>query len=304
MQRRRSLLSRQAGRGGLDRGLCGGRPWAARTCPLRPRQENLRSLPRRGWRALRDRRRLHARQYPPFRRPGEGRHDRVPEAQRAVQPYGRLARAAAGLPRPRDLSDRGAQRPHLLSTSPRPAGRARAAEDLSVPRRQQPERRDIHQGAGPRTSGPGRNVSFTPGDYLQLDIPAYDEIRFRDFDIPAALRRRLGAPARLRPCRPQPRGRPPQQLLARQQPEAGAHAALQRAHRHAAAGPGLPAGRRVQLTYSASSLATSFPPSARSAISTSGPRSARWSTSAGAPAWRRCAPSSRTSSRPSARPAR
>jgi MocE subfamily Rieske [2Fe-2S] domain protein len=25
---------------------------------------------------------------------------------------------------------------------------------------------------------------FTPGDYLQLDIPAYDEIRFRDFDIP------------------------------------------------------------------------------------------------------------------------
>lgn len=25
---------------------------------------------------------------------------------------------------------------------------------------------------------------FTPGDYLQFDIPAYDEIRFRDFDIP------------------------------------------------------------------------------------------------------------------------
>lgn len=25
---------------------------------------------------------------------------------------------------------------------------------------------------------------FTPGDYLQLDIPAYGEIRFRDFDIP------------------------------------------------------------------------------------------------------------------------
>jgi MocE subfamily Rieske [2Fe-2S] domain protein len=25
---------------------------------------------------------------------------------------------------------------------------------------------------------------FTPGDYLQLDIPAYDQIRFRDFDIP------------------------------------------------------------------------------------------------------------------------
>jgi Na+-transporting NADH:ubiquinone oxidoreductase subunit F len=26
--------------------------------------------------------------------------------------------------------------------------------------------------------------SFTPGDYLQFDIPAYDAIRFRDFDIP------------------------------------------------------------------------------------------------------------------------
>ena len=27
-------------------------------------------------------------------------------------------------------------------------------------------------------------VTFTPGDYLQMDIPAYGEIRFRDFDIP------------------------------------------------------------------------------------------------------------------------
>ncbi|MBU4459296.1 MAG: fatty acid desaturase [Verrucomicrobia bacterium] len=26
-------------------------------------------------------------------------------------------------------------------------------------------------------------VAFTPGDYLQIDIPAYDAIRFRDFDI-------------------------------------------------------------------------------------------------------------------------
>jgi MocE subfamily Rieske [2Fe-2S] domain protein len=26
-------------------------------------------------------------------------------------------------------------------------------------------------------------LAFTPGDYLQLDIPAYDAIRFRDFDI-------------------------------------------------------------------------------------------------------------------------
>jgi Na+-transporting NADH:ubiquinone oxidoreductase subunit F len=31
---------------------------------------------------------------------------------------------------------------------------------------------------------PAEKVSFTPGDYLQVDIPAYEEIRFRDFDIP------------------------------------------------------------------------------------------------------------------------
>ena len=28
------------------------------------------------------------------------------------------------------------------------------------------------------------SIEFTPGDYLQLDIPAYDEIKFLDFDIP------------------------------------------------------------------------------------------------------------------------
>jgi len=31
---------------------------------------------------------------------------------------------------------------------------------------------------------PEEKIEFTPGDYMQLDIPAYDEIRFRDFDIP------------------------------------------------------------------------------------------------------------------------
>lgn len=30
----------------------------------------------------------------------------------------------------------------------------------------------------------GEQIVFTPGDYLQLDIPAYNEIRFRDFEIP------------------------------------------------------------------------------------------------------------------------
>ncbi|MCG3147434.1 MAG: Na(+)-translocating NADH-quinone reductase subunit F [Verrucomicrobiae bacterium] len=32
---------------------------------------------------------------------------------------------------------------------------------------------------------PLEKIEFTPGDYLQFDIPAYDTIRFRDFDIPA-----------------------------------------------------------------------------------------------------------------------
>jgi Na+-transporting NADH:ubiquinone oxidoreductase subunit F len=32
---------------------------------------------------------------------------------------------------------------------------------------------------------PAEKVAFTPGDYLQIDIPTYDIIRFRDFDIPA-----------------------------------------------------------------------------------------------------------------------
>jgi Na+-transporting NADH:ubiquinone oxidoreductase subunit F len=31
-------------------------------------------------------------------------------------------------------------------------------------------------------------ITFTPGDYLQIDIPAYSEIRFRDFDIPEPYR--------------------------------------------------------------------------------------------------------------------
>jgi len=31
---------------------------------------------------------------------------------------------------------------------------------------------------------PAETLAFTPGDYLQFDIPAYEVIRFRDFDIP------------------------------------------------------------------------------------------------------------------------
>jgi MocE subfamily Rieske [2Fe-2S] domain protein len=35
---------------------------------------------------------------------------------------------------------------------------------------------------------PAEKIAFTPGDYLQIDIPAYAEIRFRDFDIPEPYR--------------------------------------------------------------------------------------------------------------------
>jgi Na(+)-translocating NADH:ubiquinone oxidoreductase F subunit len=31
---------------------------------------------------------------------------------------------------------------------------------------------------------PNVKIEFTPGDYMQLDIPKYEQIRFRDFDIP------------------------------------------------------------------------------------------------------------------------
>jgi Na+-transporting NADH:ubiquinone oxidoreductase subunit F len=31
---------------------------------------------------------------------------------------------------------------------------------------------------------PAETLDFTPGDYIQLDIPAYEQIRFREFDIP------------------------------------------------------------------------------------------------------------------------
>jgi Na(+)-translocating NADH:ubiquinone oxidoreductase F subunit len=33
-------------------------------------------------------------------------------------------------------------------------------------------------------AGVTEKIAFTPGDYVQIDIPAYDMIRFRDFDIP------------------------------------------------------------------------------------------------------------------------
>jgi Na+-transporting NADH:ubiquinone oxidoreductase subunit F len=36
----------------------------------------------------------------------------------------------------------------------------------------------------PDSDRSGNEVSFVPGDYLQIEIPSYEEIRFRDLDIP------------------------------------------------------------------------------------------------------------------------
>ena len=66
-------------------------------------------------------------------------------------------------------------------------------------------------------------MDFTPGDYLQFEIPAYGAIRFRDFDIPEPYRLRLGCAPHLRSRRPAPRRCRPQQLLAGQQPRTESH---------------------------------------------------------------------------------
>ena len=53
-----------------------------------------------------------------------------------------------------------------------------------------------------------KRLRFTPGDYLQFDIPAYDAIRFRDFDIPEPYAAVWERPACLRSRRAQSRVRP------------------------------------------------------------------------------------------------
>ncbi len=69
-------------------------------------------------------------------------------------------------------------------------------------------------------------IAFTPGDYLQLDIPAYDSIRFSDFDIPEPFATvwRNQHVFDLVARNPQPGEA--QQLLARQQPAHGAATAV------------------------------------------------------------------------------
>jgi Na+-transporting NADH:ubiquinone oxidoreductase subunit NqrF len=110
----------------------------------------------------------------------------VPQAQRALQPLdgspARPANSAAGLP---PIRSRSATAAFHLNVACMPAAvPARARNGVPFPRGEQSERRHLHQGTGARAGGRGRGIAFTPGDYLQLDIPATIEIRFRDFDIP------------------------------------------------------------------------------------------------------------------------
>ena len=139
----------------------------------------------RGGSALRHRRSLHPRQHPPLRRPGEGKDDRVLQAQRALQPDRRLAcarpRSAAAWPRIRSKS--ATAESALMSSAP-------AASALVRNKTYQfrvVSNRSVATFIKELVLEPldaAETIAFTPGDYLQLDIPAYDAIRFRDFDIP------------------------------------------------------------------------------------------------------------------------
>ena len=87
-------------------------------------------------------------------------------------------------------------------------------------------------------------VDFTPGDYLQFDIPAYDAIRFRDLDIPEPYAAVWRAHHLFDLVARQSRRCPPQQLFPGQQCPYRIHLAPQRPPRNAAAGTGLPARGR------------------------------------------------------------
>ena len=143
-------------------------------------------------------------------------------------------------------------------------------------------------------------IAFTPGDYLQLDIPAYEAIRFRDFDIPepfAAVwenQHVFDLVAR----NPEAGRRNNYSLASNQEPER----TLRFNVRIATPPPGQDCAPGVGSSY----VFSLKPGDIVSAIGPFGdfhikPRSARWFTSAAAPAWLRSAPISPTFSKPSAR---
>ena len=262
--------------------------------------ENLRPLSRRGRQALRHRRHLHPRQHPSLRRPGERQNHRVPQAQRALQ-------LLDGSPARRHLS-----RPRHLSVEERDGASSPQSRSAGGDWRRELQNTSASASSATAASPPSsRNSSSNRSRPRENDrlharrLSAARHSRLRFHPLPRlrhsrALRHRLGEPARLRPRRAQPRSRPPQQLLARQQPAHGAPASLQRPHRYAAARPGLPAraGSSYVFSLKPGDTVTAIGPFGDFQSS---PPSAKWSTSAAAPAWLRCAPISRTFSRPSNR---
>jgi fatty acid desaturase len=130
--------SRHPGRRRLARDLRRRRPRPGGRHPLRPREKNLRPLPRRRRQTLRDRRHLHPRQHSPLRRPREGQNHRVPQAQRPLQPRRRIPCPRPHLPRPRYLPARGTTRPPLAQLGPLRRLRCTRREDLSPAGRFQP----------------------------------------------------------------------------------------------------------------------------------------------------------------------
>ena len=87
---------------------------------------------------------------------------------------------------------------------------------------------------------------YQPGDYLQFDIPAYEEISFREIAVSASLCGDLEGPRRLRLSCGKRAAHPPQ-LFHGRRPRRGQATAFQRPHQHAAARPGLQRGRRLHL---------------------------------------------------------
>ena len=221
---RSSAARRRRGCRGLDRGLRGGRPGqggrrSASTTARRPSPSTATARAS----LYRHRRHVHPRQHPSGRRPRAWATRSSAQAQRALQTW-RTVRPRAR-PACRGLRD----------VSGRRAPRAALPERASPRRRRRPRAEDAAASAWsataawPRSSRNSsssrrmrrRQVDFTPGDYLQFDIPRVRRDPLPRLRHPAAVRGGLGAAARLRSRRSQPAAGPAQQLLDRQQSRHG-----------------------------------------------------------------------------------
>ena len=192
--RTRHRQRRPAGRDGWIEVGDGSSAAERRRAPLRPRPADLRHLPHRRRQVLCHRRPLHARQRPSGRRFGDG-HARSNAPSTTAASTSATARRS------------GCRSASALKTYPVPRtpgrscstclggwlGVTRAAATLYLPRGQQRQCRDLHQGAGAEAGAGGSPPpEYQPGDYLQFDIPAYAERSLREIDVELPLYRDLG----------------------------------------------------------------------------------------------------------------